>query len=904
MEGNKYDKEEDSKVEIMAEVSKEQLRDELKTNSDDNTNNERNSVKINLLSERNNYKFPIVLINDYFQSSTESDDKGTSRNFERVTIKPSKNNKLIVVSNNFFQKFQIKEKKVLDYEEDLALYFTGSKLFPNSDCISSSFFGFEYQVPLHLKKRTNNLYLGNLVPLPPAKKPSSPKKKKKEKNKKDKKRSSRSRSGSREKGGSKSRESSSPSKSSSQTNDDNGINVLNVKGCEYVLYINGDEKKEAIVNQSNKRTIKQCLLEFLCCEAMQGLKIPTRLACGVTMDKEKLNGTIMYFSKSYLHFGNFLTTTRKCNTSESQKEQLEHIKNLIDSSTELFTQYEPVYKNIDSTFVKDPTNKYLLFFRNVVENTAKLIGKYQAIGFVHGNISSENLSICGIGNGYDMFTFIDEYDINFKSNLVDKVGLYSLKNQKQSCRQECETIGQSIMALFTESTTSNGGEIENKIVDIDNEKHFLTTPLEELVEHILINSFDKVYDETYWNEMRKKAGIPSNKGEVDIILLQELLNLMDESKVDYHNVWLALEKFDIPIQWPFEWDQARDVTKKEDAEKLEELSEEQDKIFEEVLADIMKQVATLTEKKAMLRRLLYTDTTMDKFVNLSTSNPENLFVNHTSNNDLNYHMGLRLEISKLNAIDPDVYYREMRQKWMAWLRKYLQRLENEIDYDALFEKPPPEPEEPEEVKPETPSKKSKKKKKGDKKEKKDKKKKKKKLKKKKWGKKTPYKLSTKMHKPLAKKRLEYLKNRNPKLILRRYIAKEAIDDVIEKNDYSKLRALALALKNPYDETLYEKCLKDVNEKKLVYDDLRARRLGGRVLAEHLSTRHASGNRGGKKGDDNDGALFFPYVEEEKLYLRQMHIGFKLINTTKKVTYPYILEKPPPWARGVYDYVKI
>ena len=75
---------------------------------------------------------------------------------------------------------------------------------------------------------------------------------------------------------------------------------------------------------------------------------------------------------------------------------------------------------------------------------ALLLQDYQAIGFVHGNISSENLSICGIGNGYDMFTFIDEYDINFKSNLVDKVGLYSLKNQKQSCRQECETIGQSI----------------------------------------------------------------------------------------------------------------------------------------------------------------------------------------------------------------------------------------------------------------------------------------------------------------------------------------------------------------------------------------------------------------------------------------------------------------------------
>jgi hypothetical protein len=36
----------------------------------------------------------------------------------------------------------------------------------------------------------------------------------------------------------------------------------------------------------------------------------------------------------------------------------------------------------------------------------------------------------------------------------------------------------------------------------------------------------------------------------------------------------------------------------------------------------------------------------------------------------------------------------------------------------------------------------------------------------------------------------------------------------------------------------------------------------------------------------------------------MHIGFKLINTTKKVKFPYILEKPPPWARMVYDYENI
>merc|ERR1711871_1081070 len=107
----------------------------------------------------------------------------------------------------------------------------------------------------------------------------------------------------------------------------------------------------------------------------------------------------------------------------------------------------------------------------------------------------------------------------------------------------------------------------------------------------------------------------------------------------------------------------------------------------------MMQLATINERKAMIQRLLYTDEKMNQYMNLSMSDPESLFVHHTSNKDLNYHMELRTKLSKLNTIDPEEYYREMRQKWVAWIKKYIQRLQDEVDYDELFERPAPGPEE-------------------------------------------------------------------------------------------------------------------------------------------------------------------------------------------------------------------
>ena len=408
------------------------------------------------------------------------------------------------------------------------------------------------------------------------------------------------------------------------------------------------------------------------------------------------------------------------------------------------------------------------------------------------------------------------------SNLMDKTSLYSFKNQNNTCREHCRSLGRAIIPLCMDSRAE------------------VPSTLEDMIEEILKHSFDNVYKDAYWEELRKKAGLPTYKGEEDIELLQDLLNLMDESKIDYHNVWVALEKIEMPIQWPFHWEEANEATSEKEKEKLEVIFLQGQNALDEVLCNVMRQVATIDEKRAMVQRVLYDDKKMEAFVDYSMTSPENLFLNHTSNSDIQKHMDFRLASSTFDAMDPDHYYRGIRKKWVAWLEKYMHRLENEIDYDALFERPPPEPVESTGAteRETSPSKKKKKKKKNGKKngrKKRPKKRKRKRKRRKKWGKKTPYKLLTKAVKDLKNQRRKHLKNRNPRLVLRRYIAKEAIDEAINEQKCSKFRALALALRNPYDPNLYDRSLKQVYEKKWQYDDLRARRYGGRVLSRTLST---------------------------------------------------------------------
>lgn len=107
------------------------------------------------------------------------------------------------------------------------------------------------------------------------------------------------------------------------------------------------------------------------------------------------------------HFEYFYYTKRP----EQQKQLGEHV--LAMHFPECTEQPEP----------------YLAMFREVVERNAELIAKWQAYGFCHGVMNTDNMSILGITFDFGPFAFLDDFDANFICNHSDDQGRYSFSNQ-------------------------------------------------------------------------------------------------------------------------------------------------------------------------------------------------------------------------------------------------------------------------------------------------------------------------------------------------------------------------------------------------------------------------------------------------------------------------------------------
>lgn len=72
----------------------------------------------------------------------------------------------------------------------------------------------------------------------------------------------------------------------------------------------------------------------------------------------------------------------------------------------------------------DLNSKYVVFFEELVSRTAKLVAKWQANGFCHGVLNTDNMSILGLTIDYGPFAFMEHFNPKFICNYSDKEGRY------------------------------------------------------------------------------------------------------------------------------------------------------------------------------------------------------------------------------------------------------------------------------------------------------------------------------------------------------------------------------------------------------------------------------------------------------------------------------------------------
>lgn len=263
-------------------------------------------------------------------------------------------------------------------------------------------------------------------------------------------------------------------------------------------------------NADGRAVLRSSVREYLMSEAMHHLGIPTTRALSLSFTGENVVRDMLYdgnpqyekgavmmrTAESFLRFGHFEWLSAQKETDTLEK--------LTDFTIENY------FPEID----KESSDKYSVFFQNVADRTAELMVEWYRVGFVHGVMNTDNMSVLGLTIDYGPFSFLDEYNLNFTPNTTDLPGRrYAFGNQAKIAQWNLWQLANALFPLIKE---------------------------ERVLEKIL-NNFSSNFWKKHDEMMTKKFGF----GEVlqnDETFFTDAQHIMEDLKIDYTLFFNRLEK--------------------------------------------------------------------------------------------------------------------------------------------------------------------------------------------------------------------------------------------------------------------------------------------------------------------------------------------------------------------------
>lgn len=252
------------------------------------------------------------------------------------------------------------------------------------------------------------------------------------------------------------------------------------------------------------------LREYIISEAMHGLKIPTTRSLSVISTGEdvyreeiKQGAILTRIASSHIRFGTFEFASYFLDKDK--------LKQLADYTIK---RHFP--------FISDEQNKYVSLLEEVIKLQASLVAKWQCVGFIHGVLNTDNMSICGETIDYGPCAFMDTYDPKTVFSSIDTAGRYSYQNQVAMVSWNLCRFAETLLPLISDD--------EDKAIDIAQDCLAKFTDL--AISNLILG-------------MCSKIGIfePDSNDES---LLNGLLDMMKKYKEDYTNTFLALTFKDFP----------------------------------------------------------------------------------------------------------------------------------------------------------------------------------------------------------------------------------------------------------------------------------------------------------------------------------------------------------------------
>jgi len=273
--------------------------------------------------------------------------------------------------------------------------------------------------------------------------------------------------------------------------------TTNNQGEKWEMQLKGSGLTPYSRDGDGRAVLRSTIREYLCSEAMHALGIPTtRALCIVGSDDEvyreriEPGAMLTRLAPSHVRFGSFEVFY--------YRNQFDHIRTLADYVIE---HHYPELAN--------QQDRYAAWLETVIERTASLIAQWQAVGFSHGVMNSDNMSILGLTIDYGPYGFMEAYDPGYICNHSDHHGRYAYDQQPNIGLFNLTCFAQAILPLLSEEPEEAAEIAKAKL---------------EQYQHLYISH--------YATQMRMKLGLKEIMDQ-DQTLVDDLLILMAEDKVDF-----------------------------------------------------------------------------------------------------------------------------------------------------------------------------------------------------------------------------------------------------------------------------------------------------------------------------------------------------------------------------------
>lgn len=298
-----------------------------------------------------------------------------------------------------------------------------------------------------------------------------------------------------------------------QLGDGRAINLFEVRhhNKHWALQLKGSGETPYSRTADGLAVLRSSIREYLCSEAMYHLGVPTTRALSLALSGDQVLRDVMYngnpayekgaivsrVAPSFLRFGNYQIL--------AANHDLETLKILVNYTI----------KHYFPELGKPSKETYLAFFNEVTQHTLKMIIHWQRVGFVHGVMNTDNMSILGLTIDYGPYGWLEGFDFGWTPNTTDSQNKrYRFANQPNMGLWNLYQLANALYPLVEQAE-----------------------PFQDILEQYKVN-----FEKESLKMMRSKLGLINNEAS-DMLLIQELEDILQLTETDMTIFFRNLSRF-------------------------------------------------------------------------------------------------------------------------------------------------------------------------------------------------------------------------------------------------------------------------------------------------------------------------------------------------------------------------